>query len=110
MNNTELLKNFRGGVLHKSDASQMFPLQSGLKIDVAGLMIEDYFDGENNIDSERSRESYKRAEECAEKCGITRRDLANLMDKIEDYAGDKEAQGFLAGLRYGFSVWESLKR
>lgn len=88
----------------------MFPLQSGLKIDVAGLMIEDYFDGENNIDSERSRESYKRAEECAEKCGITRRDLANLMDKIEDYAGDKEAQGFLAGLRYGFSVWESLKR
>ena len=44
----KLSENTGGGVQHCSDIQSRYPLQSNLKIDVIGLMVEDYFSENNN--------------------------------------------------------------
>lgn len=99
-----------GGVQHCSDIQSRYPLQSNLKIDVIGLMVEDYFsENNNNKEQDCCRESYGKARDYIQTLNLSREHEREILDHICAHATDMETQGFVAGVRYGFSIWESLK-
>lgn len=102
--------DYIGGVLHNPNITALYPLQSSLKIDVADLMIEDYFSGPNNEEQDCCRESYDKAKAYIQSLNISKEAERTILDNMCNHAADTETQGFIAGVRYGFSIWESLKR
>lgn len=106
----KLSENTGEGVQHCSDIQSRYPLQSNLKIDVIGLMVEDYFsENNNNKEQDCCRESYGKARDYIQTLNLSKEHEREILDHIGAHATDMETQGFVAGVRYGFSIWESLK-